>query len=189
MKKMIHKILRIIKSEIYEVEYIFLNYIVCYIPFWPLRKIIYVLLGMKIGKGSRLMMSTKIYMPHKIRIGNYTYINENCYLDGRGGLKIGSNVTIATYSKLITGSHNIDDNFFSYCSAPIIIEDNVSIFSDTLVLGGALLKKGVVISAKSLVRKGEYKEYGIYAGNPAAYVRNRNSSCEYVQEKMYLLFR
>ena len=173
--------MKIVKKLILEIEYIFLNCFVNNIPLWIVRKLLYQLLGMKIGKGSRILMHCRVYSPRKIAIGNNTMINECCYLDGRGGIIIGSNVTIATYAKLITGSHNIDDNAFGYCDSPILIEDNSAVFSASVVLGGAVLRKGCVISAMSLVRKGEYNKCGIYGGNPAKYIRDRKSNVSYQQ--------
>ncbi len=180
--------MRILKRLWEEISYIFINYFVCNIPCWPIRRAIYKMFGMKIGRKSKILMHTKIYAPQKIIIGDRSWINEECYLDGRGGIFIGSDVTIATYAKLITGSHNIDDDEFSYIENFIRIEDNCAIFSDTLILGGTHLKKGVVVSAKSVVRKGIYSSFGIYAGNPAKYIRNRKSSCHYHQ-KGVILFR
>ena len=180
--------MRLLKKSILEIEYIFLNCIVCNIPFWAIRKICYKLLGMKIGKGSRIFMSCRVYHPAGISLGDYTFVNECCYLDGRGGISIGSNVTIATYTKLITGSHYIDDDTFGYRDDSIIIEDNAAVFSGSVVLGGATIRKGCVISAMSLVRKGDYKKLGIYGGNPIIYIRDRRSQADYKQSG-YTIFR
>lgn len=167
-----------IKSEI---AFIFLNYFICYIPIWIVIKFLYRLFGLKIGKGSRILMGTKLNYPKYIDIGENTIINEWCYLDGRGGISIGSNVTIANYTKLITGYHKIDDDQFSYIDAPIRIGDNVAVFADSLVLAGAIIDDGCIFSAKSLVRKGTYEKNGVYAGNPAKLIRYRMSSCTYKQ--------
>lgn len=126
-------------------------------------------------------MNVRIYAPEKIKIGNNSWVNEYCYLDGRGGIEIGSNVTIATFTKLITGTHNIDSEAFEYMDAPIQIKDNCAVFSDSIVLGGSVLEQGCVISAKSLVRKGLYEEKGIYGGNPAKFIRHRKSNSNYTQ--------
>lgn len=189
MVKNKHALIRFLKRELLEIEFLFVNYIVCFIPFWWIRRTIYRLLHMKIGRHTRIMMGVKIYSPHRISIGERTIINEYCYLDGRGGITIGDDVTIATYSKLITAAHDIDSSDFHYYARPIVIKNNVAIFSDSVVLGGAIIQKGCVFSAKSLIRKGEYPDAGIYAGNPAKYIRNRKSTEFYHQERVRLLFR
>ena len=177
------------KRELLELQYLFVNYIICNIPIWIVRKILYICCGIRIGNSSRIMMKVKIYSPHKISIGKRTIINEYSYLDGRGGITIGDDVTIATYAKLVTGSHNIDSDYFEYNSKPICIESNSSVFSDALILGGAILHSGCVIGAKSLVRSGEYEKNGIYAGNPAVFIRCRKTDVNYKQESVRLLFR
>ena len=45
-----------IKKVIYDLQYIFVNYFIAYIPFWAIRKIMYKIFGLKIGKGSRINM-------------------------------------------------------------------------------------------------------------------------------------
>lgn len=187
--RFINKIFEIIKREILELQFLFVNYLVSNIPIWIIRKFLYICCGLKIGKKSRIMMKAKIYSPHKVKIGNRTVINEFCYIDGRGGIIIGDDVTIATYAKLITGSHDIDSRDFCYQSKPIIIENNSAVFSDSLVLGGAVLHEGCVISAKSLVRAGDYENNGIFAGNPAKFIRYRKCEARYEQEPIALIFR
>ena len=178
-----------VKKEVLELQYLFVNYIICNIPIWIVRKLLYICCGMRIGRKSRIMMKVKIYSPHKVIIGNRTVINEYCYLDGRGGISIGDDVTIATYAKLITGSHDIDSEDFRYRSRSIAVENNCAVFSDALVLGGAILHNGCVISAKSFVRAGEYNSNSIFAGNPAKLIRYRKNEAKYHQELISLLFR
>lgn len=165
---------KLVKELLDELVFLFLNYFVCNIPIWCVRKFLYKLMGMKIGKGTRILMKTKVVCPWKIIIGDYTYINEGCFLDGRGGLIIGSNTTIAIYSKLITAYHDIDDNYFSYKKSKIKINNEVAVFADTIILPGVELGEGCVISAGSVVRRGIYDDYAVYAGNPIKYIRKRN---------------
>lgn len=181
--------LKRIKEVIDEFIYIYLNYFVCNIPIWAVRKLFYKTLGMKIGKGSRILMKTIVVHPWKIVIGSNTYINEKCFLDGRGKLNIGSNVSIAIYSKIITAYHDINDNDFMYREEAINISDNVAIFANSIILSGVHLQRGCVISADSLVKRGIYAERGIYAGNPAKYIGIRKTDANYVQKKWKPWFR
>lgn len=47
----------------------------------------------------------------------------------------------------------------------IVVEDDVWLGANCVVLEGARIKRGAVVSAGSIV-KGELEEYGIYAGTP-----------------------
>lgn len=65
--------------------YFLCNGIIAHIPSWNVRKLFYRMLGMKIGKHSRIMMNTTVMIPWRISIGENSTITEQCFLDGRGG--------------------------------------------------------------------------------------------------------
>ena len=174
---------------IQNIEYNITNHLVSNFPIWGVRKLYYKLRGMKIGKGSYILRGTVVRSPKKIVIGERTIINEYCFLDGRSGIEIGNDVTIAVYSKLISGGHVIDDDEFGYTGEKITIGDNVAVFADAIVLAGARLKLGTVISAGSVVKKGEYGPLKVYCGNPAIYLRERKSAGEYHQDYWHPVFR
>lgn len=108
-KIIIRRFLHVVKRES---MYIWINKIVNKIPCWYLRKILYLFMGMKIGSGSRINAGTIIDTPKNVVIGERCIINENSYLDGRGGLRIGNDVSISIYSKIITASHISNSNTF-----------------------------------------------------------------------------
>ena len=73
----------------YDLQYVVLNQIVCKIPCWSVRRYFYRRYGVQMGKDSRIGIGTVIICPQNIRIGARTVVNEDCVLDGRGGLAIG----------------------------------------------------------------------------------------------------
>ncbi len=74
-----------LKVLVYDFVYIFINYFVAGIPCWSIRKMLYKLFGMKIGKGSRINMKCFVIEPWNVKIGENSIINEVCLIDGRGG--------------------------------------------------------------------------------------------------------
>lgn len=170
--------------------YIICNYFINSIPCWHIRKILYKLCGMKIGKDSRIMMKTIVTLPWKIRIGNNTTVNEYCYLDGRGGLTIGNNVCVALYSMIITGTHNHNSVNFDFYTEPVVVEDDCWIAARSIVLNGAVLKKGCLISAGSVVApRTVCNEKTIYSGIPAAYVKKSKREHDLQLDKWMVHFR
>ncbi len=153
--------------------YIFLNYFVAYIPSWTIRKLFYLLFGMKIGKGSRIYMKCIVRSPWNISIGKNSIINENCIIDGRGGLDIGDNVSISLFSTIITASHDSKSADFRYIKGKVIIEDNVWIGTRSVILQNTRIKKTVILAAGSSI-KGDTEEGYIYAGVPAKRMKERN---------------
>lgn len=134
-------------------------------------------------------MHTVIELPWRVSIGENTVINERCLIDGRGGIKIGSNTTIATQCRLITGYHDIDADDFMYRQAAITIGDNVAVFTNCTVLPGVDIPNGCVFSADSCIRKGDYIMNGIYGGNPLKLFRIRKISESYKPGKLMSWFR
>ena len=107
-----------IKTLAYDGLYVVINYFISYIPFWTIRKLLYKLCGLKIGRGSRINMRCILFEPWNISIGNNTIINEFCLLDGRGKLSIGDNCSISMYSIIYTASHYSNSiKFDSYFAA------------------------------------------------------------------------
>ena len=160
--------------------YLWLNYIVNNIPSWTIRRLFYKLAGMTIEKGSRIHMKCVVLDPRNIIIGERAVINEYCFLDGRGGLKIGNDASISIYSMLITGTHSKSSETFAYRSGEIIIEDNVWLGARAMVLSPSIIHEKAIISAGS-VFKGEAEQNSIYAGNFAIKIGERNLNQKYRQ--------
>lgn len=158
--------------------YIFLNYFVANIPIWSFRKAMYKLMGMKIGKGSRIYMKCIVQYPWNISIGKNSIINENCVLDGRGGLEIRDNVSISLFSTIITASHNSKSGEFEYVKGKVIIEDNVWIGTRSVILQGTILRDSCILAAASSL-KGDTEKGFIYAGVPAKKTKNRKLEKKY----------
>jgi maltose O-acetyltransferase len=161
--------------------YVFCNYFINIIPCWTVRKLLYRLCGLKIGKHSRIMMKTIVTVPWKIKIGDHTIVNEYCYLDGRGGLTIGDNVNIALYSMLVTGTHNHKTVTFDYYTEPIFVGNDVWIAVRAVVLNGCVLNNGCIVGAGSVLSpRTKCDEMTIYSGVPATKVKSysRDSALE-----------
>lgn len=154
------------------VKQLILNYFVAYIPCWFIRKTAYKIAGLRIGEGSRILMGCKIEGPRGIRIGNNTHVNSGCHLDGRGGLYIGDNVNISNYSAIISASHDMKSESFSYRLGAVTIKDCCWLGTRSIVLDNSTLEERVVIGAGSCF-KGESIAGGVYVGVPAKWVKDR----------------
>ena len=155
-----------------------------------MRKALYRLLGMKIGRHSRVMMKTIVTHPWKISIGDNTTVNEYCYLDGRGGLAIGDRVNVALFSMLITGSHELNSPTFQYFAERIVVEDDVWIGARAVVLNGCTLEQGCVVGAGSVVSpRKTCKSFSVYAGVPAMLCKERDLEDDLAVEPWKVCFR
>lgn len=160
-----------------------LNFTYTIIPY-PLRKIYLYLFGIKIGKGSSIHRNCKFFHIGNFRLGQNSVINFSCFLDNRRGIYIGNNVGIAHNTKIYTLGHNIDSSKFETKGAPVVIEDNVFIFSNSLIMPGVTIHEGAIVLAGSVVTK-DIPPYTVVGGNPSKIIRQRPKDLGYTQSYNY----
>ena len=112
-------------------------------------------------------------------IGARTTINSCRVLYTGNGITIGDDVAIAANCTFAPTNHAyhekdklIREQRFLPSKGGIIIEDDVWIGAGCVLLDGAILRKGCVIGAMSLVR-GEVPAYTIQIGNPLRQIGQR----------------
>lgn len=162
----------------YGLKYFWLNKIVNHVPCWAFRKKMYQLAGMKIGK-SHILMNVIVDGWRRIEIRDGVCINEYCYLDGRGGLKIGDDVSVSTYCKIVSGEHDLNDSNFEFSSKPVLIQPRVWLGIGSIVLPGANLGEGCVIAAGAVAVGKEYNPFTVYGGVPAIRIAVRKNNLDY----------
>ncbi|MDQ7047721.1 MAG: acyltransferase [Sulfurovum sp.] len=114
-----------------------------------------------------------------ITIGEKVYINSGCVLYSGNGLKIGNHVLIGPNCSITPVNHSfmnkdtlIVEQGFMESKGGVIIEDDVWIGSNVTVLDGAIIRRGAVIGANSLVNS-EIEPYSISYGSPCKTKRYR----------------
>ncbi len=145
-----------------------------YIPFHHVRRIVYRIFGIKIGKGSTIHMFATFYNPFNIRIGVDTIIGEWAVLDGRTELTIGDHVDIASNVMIYNAEHDVmSSNFTKARMEKVIIEDYVFIGPRAIILPGVTVGRGGVVAAGAVVTK-DVAPLTIVGGVPAKEIGQRN---------------
>jgi acetyltransferase-like isoleucine patch superfamily enzyme len=157
-------------------EYI-ANHIIPVIPVSAIRlKFYQLVLNINIGQKSNILMNVYIYNGSEtFSIGNNTTINRECILDRRGGLRIGSFVSISPRAQIYTAGHNINSDNFESLKRNVIIGDFVWIGSNSVIQPGVELGDGVVVLPGSVVTK-SFPGNAIVGGVPACILSFRKSS-------------
>jgi putative colanic acid biosynthesis acetyltransferase WcaF len=160
-------------------EYL-LNQFASRIPWTSLRVAAYRRLGVRFEAhdSSTILMGTDVHAPRQIEIGSHSIVGRRCLLDGRGGLTIGRNVNISSYSLLITASHDpLSDDFRGY-TAPIVVEDLAWIGTSATILAGVTVGRGAVVAAGAMVTR-DVEPFTIVGGVPAKEIGRRPETIDY----------
>lgn len=114
-----------------------------------------------------------------VSIGERSHINAGVVIYSGNGIKIGNDVLIAANCTLAPTNHEfharnvkIVEQRFMKSKGGIVIEDDVWIGANSIVLDGAIIRRGAVVGAGSLV-KGELESFGVYGGNPIRLLTRR----------------
>ena len=162
------------------------NHVVGHVPFFALRHAWYRgVAGIRIGRNSSVFMGCYWYFyrpfgrnPQPMVIGEHTVINRRCTLDGRGGVRIGSNVSVSPEVMLITSHHLRDDPDFGVEDRPVVIEDYAWIGSRATILPGVTIGRGAVVAAGAVVTK-DVAPYAVVGGVPARVIGARKQDLRY----------
>lgn len=156
----------------YDWTYIVLNRFVNQIPSWLIRRYFYRKYGMNLKSDSRIGIGTIVLNPQGISLGKRCIVNENCFLDGRGGLYIGKDTSISAYTRIISASHKENSGNFQYFTRKTVIGNHVWIGIGATILDGSQIKDYAVIGAGA-VFKGVALKQEVFIGNPAQCIRKR----------------
>ena len=169
----------------YDLQYVMLNLFVNRVPCWTIRRVVYQKCGLRIGKNARIGIGTTVIGPKGITIGDRSVVNENCGLDGRGGLVIGHDTSLSMFSKVLSASHKLDSSQFVYFTQRTVIGSNVWIGTSAVILDGSRIADYAVVGANTTV-KGIVKKKSVVVGNPAREIRQRRmDECYHLNYKAY----
>jgi acetyltransferase-like isoleucine patch superfamily enzyme len=165
------------------------NEVVCNVPSYRIRHAWYTrVMGISMGPHSAIQLHCYLWhfspgdgrRNHLVTIGHHTQINRGCWLDGRGPITIGNQVSLGAQSMVMTTSHSIDDADFKLTNKPVVIEDHAWIGARAIVMPGVTIGKGAVVAAGAVVTK-DVPSGLIVGGVPARVIRRRQlENPEYV---------
>jgi maltose O-acetyltransferase len=174
-------IVKVIKKFLKALLFYCYNHWVSFIPLYVVRKFyLSSILRIDIGRHTAIHMGC-FFTGDKIKVGNNSVINRNCYLDGRGGLEIGNNVNVSPECYLLSLTHDLHAKDFHAKAKKTLIQDYCWLGARTLILPGIQISYGVVVGAGSVVTK-SFDKNQIIAGVPAKVIGQREEDYNYRTE-------
>lgn len=119
----------------------------------------------------------KGYYRNELRIGDETWIGQQCFLHAAGGLTIGARVGIGPAVKVVTSQHTEAGRetavlFSPIAFAPVVIEDDADVGTGAVLLPGVTVGRGAIVGAGAVVTE-DVPAYAVVAGVPARLIRYR----------------
>lgn len=123
----------------------------------------------KMGK-VRIYEGVTLWYPYRIEIGSHVTINEWCYINEYGTVKIGDNVRIGNRTTILSSDHSWEEKGKAIYKQPIkalptVIEEDVFIGCSVIIRGGVHIGRHSVIGAGTVVTK-DVPENSIIVGCP-----------------------
>lgn len=128
--------------------------------------------GARIGRGVYAKPGLKVKFPWYLTVGDHCWLGEDAWIDNLAPVTIGSHVCVSQAAYLCTGNHDWTAPNMKLFRRPIVLEDGSWVGARATVCPGVTLRTGAVAAAGSVVTQ-DIPFYQIWAGNPAAYVRDR----------------
>jgi putative colanic acid biosynthesis acetyltransferase WcaF len=142
------------------------------VPFYGLKRAILSLFGARVGRGVIIKPRVSITLPWKLDLGNHCWIGEDAWLDSLDEIRIGSHACISQHVYLCTGNHDYRSRRFDLRVQPILVGDGAWVAAGAIVGPGVTIGAGAVLGLGA-VATGDLEPLGIYSGNPAVKVKER----------------
>lgn len=136
-----------------------------------------------------------------LKIGNHCHVSNHCSIFTGAGIELQDFVNMAPYALILSESDDfgggsmvgpqIDRRFKpGYRSpGPIVLGRHVTVGARTTIMPGASIAAGVAIGAHSLVRKPIDKQWTVWAGVPAKFMKPRRREMDELSEHFLDWFR
>ena len=139
---------------------------------YSFKRFILRLFGAKLGKDVIIKQGVNIKYPWKLKIGDYSWIGEEVWIDNIENIEIGANVCISQGVYLCTGNHDWDKKHFPLVAKGIVIEEGVWIGAKAIICPGIKCRSHSVLTIGSMAVH-NLEPYKVYQGNPAVCKKDR----------------
>ena len=146
----------------------------------PFRTIIAKKLFKKCGDGFVANEGCRFNYGHRIEVGENVSWNSGCFIDSKGGVKIGDFAMLTEYVKIFTHSHSEHDHMQREYNG-VEIGDYAKVYTNATILPGVKLGTGAVVATGAIVTK-SVDDFMLVSGVPARVQRARKFDGEKHEE-------
>ena len=155
------------------------NHFFTYIPSYFIRKLILTVVYRARLGNCNIHMGVKFFSPWKLEVGNGSNIQYGCFIDCRGGVKIGENTDITLQVKILSQDHDVRSESYATRDRSVNIGANCVVGSFALLLPGSVMENNSVLGSGAVLGS-HLEECSIAIGNPAKVIGRRSSKINYL---------
>ncbi len=146
----------------------------------PFRQIIAKKLFKKCGEGFVANEGCRFNYGHMIELGDNVSWNAGCYIDAKGGVKMGDFAMLTEFVKIFTHSHS-EWNHLEREYKPVEIGNYAKVYTNATILPGVTLGTGAIVATGAIVTK-SVEDFTLVGGVPAKPMRKRKFEGESLAE-------
>ena len=173
-----------IKMQMYFSALAIFNALYSAVPSFMMRKLMLTATGSRIGMGSSVHGGVRFFGFGRITVGDHSTVNRDCFLDNRGSIRIGNNVSVSHGCKIYTAGHDYNDPEFAVTCRDVVIEDYAALFAHVMLMPGVTVGRGAVVFPGSVVTK-NVEPFAVVGGNPARVIKKRKTDMTYTIDYRY----
>lgn len=129
--------------------------------------------GARLGRHVHVYPEVRIWAPWHLDIGSHVGIGQGAQIYNMASIRINDFAVISQGAHLCAGSHDYNSPNFQLVAKPIEIGAHAWVAADAFVGPGVSVPEGAVIGARAVVSKSPPTAWGVYAGNPARFIKHR----------------
>jgi putative colanic acid biosynthesis acetyltransferase WcaF len=114
----------------------------------------------------------RVKFPWYLSIGDHCWIGEDVWIDNLAEVSIAPHVCVSQGVYFCTGNHDWSMQNMRLFSRPIKLETGSWAGARSVICPGVTIGEGSILSVGSVATR-HLAPWGVYAGNPAVWVRNR----------------
>jgi acetyltransferase-like isoleucine patch superfamily enzyme len=153
--------------------------IISHIPSQIIRNILYRhIYRVDMERGVTIYSGGTFFYPFWVRIGKYSILGNNFFIDGRRGVTIGENVNLSRGVSIYTLQHSSQDPGFGVEWWPVTIGDRVWLSANCTILPNITIGEWAIVAAGAVVTR-DVEPYTIVWGVPAKKIGERTRDMKY----------
>lgn len=136
------------------------------------RRWLLVAFGADLHRTANIYSSARIWYPPHLKMGPYSCLGPGVKAYCMAPITLKAYALVSQGSHLCAGTHDIEDPHFQLRARPITLGRHAWVAAEAFVGPGVTVGEGAVLGARAVAFR-DIQAWGVYSGNPAAFLKER----------------